>query len=174
MEKKFTDLRPEEVDYITVNTTSDGPYKEDVFFLIISKGNSWQVPGSRGKEFLDWIEKFPHINMEKFVESMGCANDQIFILYSGLNYPVLSTQRKAELKDRLLNFLKEQFNADEIVISKIADKIFSRYSENTRHYHNLEHIQNALWELDQLPNEGIDKLSIELAIWYHDIVYIPQ
>lgn len=39
------------------------------------------------------------------------------------------------------------------------------YSEPHRFYHNINHINSCLTELDSLPD------SVEFAIWYHDAVY---
>lgn len=173
MEKKYTDLKPEQVDYILVKTTSDGPFAEDVFLLIFLKDTEsyWQIPLSSNKDFLDWLEQFPDVNMEQFIKSMGCTNDRIFILYRGLNYPVLSDKKKVALKKRLLNFLITNFDGSPDIFTQISEDLFARYQESFRHYHNLEHIQHCLWELDQIQEASIDKVSIELAIWYHDIVY---
>jgi predicted metal-dependent HD superfamily phosphohydrolase len=49
----------------------------------------------------------------------------------------------------------------------------SQYKENTRFYHNWEHIKAMIKGLYDYPEEINDILSIELAIWFHDAVYIP-
>lgn len=173
MEKKFTDLKPNEVDYVLVKTSSGGPFIDDVVFLIYAQGYSWQVPNSAGEEVLNWLQGFPHVNLEEFIKSMGCTEDRIFILYRGPEHPVLSEKNKEGLKARLLNFLRENFSASSEAFQKIAEDIFNSYAEDSRFYHTLEHIQNSIWELDQLPEQDIDKKCIELAIWYHDVVYAP-
>jgi predicted metal-dependent HD superfamily phosphohydrolase len=175
LEKKYTDLSAEEVDYVLVKTTSDGPYMEDVVFLIFAKATDsyWEVPQSSDKDFLNWLKNFPDVNMNQFIKSIGCTEDRIFILYRGPDYPVLSEKKGEHLKCRLENLFKENFDGNTQDFSNIADRIFRRYSESSRHYHNLEHIQNCLWELDQLSGEKIDTISIELAIWYHDLIYSP-
>ena len=45
------------------------------------------------------------------------------------------------------------------------------YVESHRHYHNLQHIGSMLARLDN-PHPGDD--AVELAIWFHDIVYDPE
>ena len=173
MEKKYTDLSPSEVEYILVKTTSGGPIEEDLFFLIFSKEGAFQVPNSRGDEFLDWLKRFPDVNLRRFIDSMSCAEDRLFVLYRGPNIPVLSERLEKAMKERLLSLLKTNFDGSQDDLAKIAEKIFARYGETHRHYHNLEHILSSLWELDRLPETGIDKISIELAIWYHDLIYSP-
>jgi predicted metal-dependent HD superfamily phosphohydrolase len=48
-----------------------------------------------------------------------------------------------------------------------------QYKENTRYYHNWEHIKAMIKGLYSYPNEINDTLSIELAIWFHDVIYVP-
>ena len=47
------------------------------------------------------------------------------------------------------------------------------YSEETRHYHNLVHIEDCLTKLDSWPSHLSNTVrdTIELAIWFHDIIY---
>lgn len=47
------------------------------------------------------------------------------------------------------------------------------YSEETRHYHNLTHIEDCLTKLDSWPSHLSNTMrdTIELAIWFHDIIY---
>ena len=52
--------------------------------------------------------------------------------------------------------------------------LLTRYSESWRAYHTIEHIDATLTELDQFCSSGgkIDDLAaVEMAIWYHDVVY---
>ncbi|WP_375559164.1 hypothetical protein ACE193_15680 [Bernardetia sp. OM2101] len=48
-----------------------------------------------------------------------------------------------------------------------------QYKENTRYYHNWEHIKAMIKGLYNYPEEINDTLSIELAIWFHDAIYVP-
>ena len=48
-----------------------------------------------------------------------------------------------------------------------------QYKETTRYYHNWKHIKVMLRSLDDYPENINDILSIELAIWFHDVIYIP-
>lgn len=47
------------------------------------------------------------------------------------------------------------------------------YSEDNRHYHDLVHIEDCLTKLDQWPSRPsrAERDAIELAIWFHDIIY---
>ena len=65
---------------------------------------------------------------------------------------------------------------------KGAKAIFTEYNKldtlysKKRHYHNLSHIRMCLNELNfiKTKNTKYDFDSIELAIWYHDIIYDPK
>lgn len=56
---------------------------------------------------------------------------------------------------------------------EIFNLLGSQYKEDTRYYHNWEHIKAMLKGLDNYPDEINDRLSIELAIWFHDVIYVP-
>lgn len=51
------------------------------------------------------------------------------------------------------------------------DKIVSAYDESHRHYHTMIHISNSLEMLDWHHFQAHDPLSVELGIWFHDIIY---
>ncbi|HPT66084.1 MAG TPA: hypothetical protein PK257_02120 [Candidatus Woesebacteria bacterium] len=61
-----------------------------------------------------------------------------------------------------LNINKDQNSFNEIV---------KNYSESHRHYHNLKHIDNSLGEFELIKDKLNNPEAVELAIWYHDIVY---
>ncbi len=56
---------------------------------------------------------------------------------------------------------------------EIFTHLGSQYKEDSRHYHNWKHIKVMLKELDNYPEKINDRLSIELAIWFHDAIYVP-
>ncbi|GAB3629704.1 hypothetical protein PTE30175_01408 [Pandoraea terrae] len=47
------------------------------------------------------------------------------------------------------------------------------YAEPTRHYHTLHHIRRCLRDLDWARTEIPDPDAVELALWCHDVIYIP-
>ncbi|MDP6115530.1 MAG: hypothetical protein QGF00_07170 [Planctomycetota bacterium] len=50
-------------------------------------------------------------------------------------------------------------------------KLKAAYSAKERHYHNLTHINECLRLLDQHADSAEQPALIELALWYHDVVY---
>lgn len=65
--------------------------------------------------------------------------------------------------------------------SKSQDSIYERmeaaYAEPTRFYHTFSHIRHCLSEWEVMRNDfpvGEDRLAIEAAIWFHDVIYRPE
>lgn len=51
--------------------------------------------------------------------------------------------------------------------------INKHYSEKHRAYHNVEHISDCLNKLDLITEQIPLRKEIELALWFHDIIYNP-
>lgn len=51
------------------------------------------------------------------------------------------------------------------------DEIAALYASPPRHYHTLGHIERSLAELDRVRQSVPEPLAVELALWFHDIVY---
>jgi predicted metal-dependent HD superfamily phosphohydrolase len=54
---------------------------------------------------------------------------------------------------------------------RLFDEIADRYAEPHRRYHSPEHVDHCLEELDAAREHIQDPDAVELAVWYHDIVY---
>lgn len=76
---------------------------------------------------------------------------------------------KEALKPRWNNLCQRLNIADD---HESFNDIVNRYSEPHRHYHTLHHINNCLQEFDSIKTLLDNPESVELAIWYHDIVYV--
>lgn len=50
-------------------------------------------------------------------------------------------------------------------------KIYTKYTEPHRFYHNTTHIGNCLTELDSARDLAKQPDLVEFSIWYHDIIY---
>jgi len=75
------------------------------------------------------------------------------------------------------DILKEYWNAvllkytDTLYSDELFSKLIQHYTESNRHYHNINHIQKMLDFSSELSSEIKDKEVIQLAIFYHDIIY---
>ena len=54
------------------------------------------------------------------------------------------------------------------------DDLRNRYSEAHRHYHNSQHIDECLQEFERARLEAENPVALELAIWFHDVIYDPR
>ena len=47
------------------------------------------------------------------------------------------------------------------------------YAEPARHYHTLRHVRRCLRHLDLARGSVPDPDAVELALWCHDVIYVP-
>lgn len=57
--------------------------------------------------------------------------------------------------------------------TKIHQQLIDSYSEPQRFYHTLAHIGHCLSLFDKISAKLQNPEALELAIWYHDVVYKP-
>lgn len=59
--------------------------------------------------------------------------------------------------------------------SQNSDNIYNflnrKYSEPKRKYHNFDHVKNCLYHLDKVKDLLEFEVSVEFAIWFHDVIY---
>jgi predicted metal-dependent HD superfamily phosphohydrolase len=55
--------------------------------------------------------------------------------------------------------------------TRLYDEVRQRLDEPHRAYHNATHILACLREADTYVPKTIDRVPLDLAIWYHDVVY---
>ena len=170
MSSIFEQIQQTDLDYIIVKTTSYGPFAEDLFFLIKAGEKLWEIPHSQSEGIMKWFETIPNLNYLELIKSMGCVSDHLFVIYRKSGYPALDEET---LLVRLEKFLSRISTMDPEQINKVKDKLLFFYESFERTYHNLEHIHQCLWELDQVNDFSLDKATVELAIWFHDLVYDP-
>jgi predicted metal-dependent HD superfamily phosphohydrolase len=57
----------------------------------------------------------------------------------------------------------------------VFEVIAQRYGEPHRFYHGIAHVESLLKLLhDDFPALGKDRAAVELALWFHDVVYDPR
>ncbi|MFT5218287.1 MAG: putative metal-dependent HD superfamily phosphohydrolase [Planctomycetota bacterium] len=56
---------------------------------------------------------------------------------------------------------------------RVYQQLINAYNEPQRVYHNLQHINHCLTTFDKVRHLPQSTDSIELAIWFHDVVYQP-
>jgi len=76
-----------------------------------------------------------------------------------------------ELKVYWINLCTNVNIINNDIINDIYKVIVSMYNENSRYYHTLEHIKSMLQLSDQYQLIIKDMISLQFAIFFHDIIY---
>lgn len=74
------------------------------------------------------------------------------------------------LKDIFFELVKK-YTYNLQLIHTLWDEIDKKYSESSRHYHTLTHLENLIFQLDKIKDKIVDWETVSFAIFYHDIVY---
>lgn len=57
---------------------------------------------------------------------------------------------------------------------QLYEVLIQAYTEPHRHYHTVQHIVECLDLYHQVKNQLEQPLWVQLAIWFHDVIYDPQ
>jgi hypothetical protein len=67
---------------VDINTTSDGPFAEDVFFILIGENDTGcVVPQSIADQLVPRLLKLPNIHHERMIAAMGSTEDRTFVCW---------------------------------------------------------------------------------------------
>lgn len=69
---------------VAIRTTSGGPWKDDVFFLLAARGGSGcAVPQSdpAAEQLLHRLQILPGFDNKRFIEAMACTEERLFICW---------------------------------------------------------------------------------------------
>jgi len=58
--------------------------------------------------------------------------------------------------------------------TNVAEIVIDKHMEHHRHYHNTRHLSFCLSELDHAQSSIDEPDVVELSIWFHDAVYMPN
>lgn len=64
-------------------------------------------------------------------------------------------------------------NVDSPYLPSLIPALEAAYQAPGRHYHDLNHIKDCLRAFEAVHDQSDDPQSVELAIWFHDVVYDP-
>ena len=59
-------------------------------------------------------------------------------------------------------------------VGRLGDELLAAYAGAERSYHSLGHLVAVLTALDELADLAADPAVVELAAWFHDVVYDPR
>ena len=67
--------------------------------------------------------------------------------------------------------LLSQYSTDTNLINTRWEELNKLYTQRSRFYHNLTHLNAMFGELENFKSEIDDLEIVQFAIWYHDIIY---
>jgi predicted metal-dependent HD superfamily phosphohydrolase len=70
--------------------------------------------------------------------------------------------------------LMAALEVDPALTQAIFDDLVGHYLEPHRHYHNLEHVAYVMDVVTRLKPLAKDYQALQLAIWFHDVIYNPK
>jgi predicted metal-dependent HD superfamily phosphohydrolase len=68
----------------------------------------------------------------------------------------------------------QPFNIDQVAVEKAFNRLVAAYSTPNRYYHTLEHIDRLLSTIQILQGYTNNLPAVQLAAWFHDVVYDSQ
>ncbi|MGK0363477.1 MAG: putative metal-dependent HD superfamily phosphohydrolase [Saprospiraceae bacterium] len=75
-----------------------------------------------------------------------------------------------DLQNRWLE-LTQRLKIDNQLAHRMHARLEKEYSESHRKYHNLQHLRELFSYVDEYEDLIEEKALVELAIWYHDVIY---
>lgn len=85
--------------------------------------------------------------------------------------------RQVATRDRLGNRFRNlltRLGGDGDVAVEIFDAVYGAWSADGRSYHGVGHLADCLRQLDSVEPDGVAVDGVELALWYHDLIYDPR
>lgn len=70
--------------------------------------------------------------------------------------------------------LLQPFLVDPNLKQKVFFDLVTAYSGADRFYHTLEHIGKLIETIEQMKSLSFDFYSVQLAAWFHDVIYDPK
>jgi predicted metal-dependent HD superfamily phosphohydrolase len=67
--------------------------------------------------------------------------------------------------------LVKKYTNDLQLIKNLWSEIQSKYTEKSRHYHTLGHLEHLIDQLNEIKNGIVDWDIVSFAVFYHDIIY---
>ncbi|MEZ4592744.1 MAG: hypothetical protein R3D55_16590 [Chloroflexota bacterium] len=78
------------------------------------------------------------------------------------------------MHERWIDLAVSRLGIGELAAEAVWRDLVAAYGANGRFYHNLSHIEHALNVADQLKAVAVDFTAVQLALWFHDVVYDPR
>lgn len=156
---------------VGLRTTADGPLGEDVFWLFLTATKAIEVAGSAigGVELAALQARLPGFANEKLIDAMGSTEERMFRLWH--DQAETAGWEDARARERFRR-LVERLGADDARATAVFDELAAAWAGPGRRYHDREHLAECLHHLDLARAEVPGADLAELALWFHDAVYV--
>ncbi|MBN3925650.1 hypothetical protein [Nostoc sp. NMS4] len=68
----------------------------------------------------------------------------------------------------------QSFGVDQVAAEKAFNPLLAAYSTRDRYYHTLKHVERVLSTIEILQGYTNNLAAVQLAAWFHDVVYDSQ
>jgi len=154
-----------------IRTTASGPWVEDVFWMFVSRTGLTEIPGEAmtGGELEALQSHLPGIDNGKIIRAMGCAEERLVRIW----HP--DSERAgwddSRFRARFVA-LVEDLGGDASAAGQTFQTLAAAWGDPTRRYHDREHLAECLHQLDLAEVGEAPRKVVELALWFHDAVYV--
>lgn len=161
-----------EVIAVGIRTTADGPLCDDVYWQFLLPDRCLEVPAV-------WVDsdalavlhrRLPGLDAAKTLRAMCSTRERIFRIWHRDESQYVPS--RDELRNRYRDLIV-RLGGDAAGAAAAFDAIHAAWSADSRVYHGVEHLVDCLRELDSAPGGAAADL-VELALWYHDLIYDPR
>ena len=72
-----------DVRRVLIRTTDQGPFDDDVFFVVETAGKNYVIPQAApgASQLLEHFQQLPGFNNEAVIDSMGCTDNKEFLCW---------------------------------------------------------------------------------------------
>lgn len=170
-----------DLESVAIRTTDAGPWEEDVFWLFrLHDGGLLELPGAllTGR-YLEVLQaQLDALDNEKVIRAMGSTEPRLFRIWhrEAARYGWNEARGRARFRKRVQRSGGVPERADDTF-----DRLVAAWNEAPRRFHTPEHLGECLHQLDLALRALGDEASCseatgdaaELALWFHDAVYVP-
>jgi predicted metal-dependent HD superfamily phosphohydrolase len=157
---------------VGIRTTADGPFIEDVFWQFVLDDGFVEIPGGwiNGAELHELRDHLPGIDWEKILHATGSTRERIFRVWHREESRFCPNEEDLAARYRALI---RKLGGDAAAAKPVFDRVHAAWGEERRRYHGIEHLVDCLRELDGAHATSPTAELVELALWYHDVIYEP-
>lgn len=166
------DLSSENLLNVLIETNDSGPIGDDFFFVLtLLDGQQVRIPLEEHERCHDLFNRLPGFDFDRQIEATGSTENRWFVCWDKDRPSGWFPFDRRSLEDRLHRLLAASGSENEAF--SCTKEVLARLDEPHRRYHTLRHVHDMLVELSGLSGQVQDGNAVELAIWYHDVVYDP-